>query len=241
MGKLAELYPQYYRDISEFDDADVYFICELFGVNDASGCTHHSIKKLLLPGVRTGGKTRYDDIKEARDTLTRKLELIEMFERAKKDKPPFKIQGHTAYINDALIATGPISAEMNEAFKETYAREMAERKHAKATHPASDLVKCTPEMIEKATQRKEAIPNEFRNFCQPPRTPLVTPSAKEDDKVVSIWVSKDMAFLTLCQELNIRPHVMRQYRQAWDDMPLYSVVTKGHYRTNPIPPEAFNA
>lgn len=208
MGKLAELYPQYYRDISEFDDADVYFICELFGVNDASGCTHHSIKKLLLPGVRTGGKTRYDDIKEARDTLTRKLELIEMFERAKKEsQDPSEVKGGKVHLFDAPISDAQLSVAQ----------------------------------VFNAPMRSSAVPKEFRTVCQPPRTPLVTPSAKEDDKVVSIWVSKDMAFLTLCQELNIRPHVMRQYRQAWDDIQLYSVVTKGHYRTKPIPPEAFNA
>jgi hypothetical protein len=48
---------------------------KLFNIQDPSGCIQHASKKLLLSGVRTGGKSAYDDIKEARDTLTRWLEL----------------------------------------------------------------------------------------------------------------------------------------------------------------------
>lgn len=72
---MASLYPKYYRDVSHIDSIDVYGVCQLFGVSDASGALHHAIKKLLLSGVRTGGKSARKDIEEARDTLNRYLEF----------------------------------------------------------------------------------------------------------------------------------------------------------------------
>ncbi len=74
-SSLAELYPKYYKDFSGVDDADVYLVHHRFSIQDPSGCIHHASKKLLLSGVRTGGKSKYDDIKEARDTLTRWLQI----------------------------------------------------------------------------------------------------------------------------------------------------------------------
>lgn len=74
--RMSYKYPKYYKSIpTGMVDLDIYAVCQIFQVNDYSGAIHHAIKKLLLPGVRTGGKTRRDDIKEARDTLTRWLEL----------------------------------------------------------------------------------------------------------------------------------------------------------------------
>ena len=76
-GSMSEKYPKYYKDVSDLDEMDVYEVCERFEVNDHSGCTHHAIKKLLLPGDRTGGKSLRDDIVEARDTLTRRIEMLD--------------------------------------------------------------------------------------------------------------------------------------------------------------------
>lgn len=72
---LSQLYPAYYKDVSELDEIDVYATHLVFQINDPSGCIHHSSKKLLLSGARTGGKPAWKDIKEARDTLTRYLQL----------------------------------------------------------------------------------------------------------------------------------------------------------------------
>lgn len=73
---VAQKYPKYYKAIpKDWDSIDVYGICKLFPVKDDSGCIHHALKKLLVPGVRTGGKSFYNDIQEARDTLNRWLEL----------------------------------------------------------------------------------------------------------------------------------------------------------------------
>lgn len=72
---MAERYPQYYKDTGDMTEIDVYAVHHLFNLQDPSGCLHHSSKKLLLSGVRTGGKSAFKDIKEARDTLTRWLQL----------------------------------------------------------------------------------------------------------------------------------------------------------------------
>jgi len=73
--KLSELYPKYFKPVTELDEVDVYQVHELFQVTDYSGAIHHASKKLLLSGVRTGGKSKFDDIREARDTLNRWLEI----------------------------------------------------------------------------------------------------------------------------------------------------------------------
>lgn len=76
-ASLADKYPKYYKRIpEEWKVIDVYGVHHLFPIkNDDSGCIRHSSKKLLLPGVRTGGKSFYKEIVEARDTLNRWLEL----------------------------------------------------------------------------------------------------------------------------------------------------------------------
>ena len=71
----AATYPAYFKDVSHLKEIDVYQVHKLFGLDDPSGALHHASKKLLLSGVRTGGKPKYTDIKEARDSLNRWLEL----------------------------------------------------------------------------------------------------------------------------------------------------------------------
>lgn len=72
----AVLYPHYFKDVSHLSEVDVYRVCKLFGVNDASGAKHHAIKKLLVSGNR-GAKDNIQDIIEARDTLNRLITLME--------------------------------------------------------------------------------------------------------------------------------------------------------------------
>lgn len=71
----AQKYPKYFRDVKELDSVDTYEINRLFPVKDDSGAIYHARKKLLIPGSRTGGKSMYEDIREARDTLNRWLEM----------------------------------------------------------------------------------------------------------------------------------------------------------------------
>lgn len=68
-------YPKYYKDVSKLEALDVYQVHQLFGIDDPSGAIQHASKKLLLSGNRTGGKSKFTDIREARDTLNRWLEM----------------------------------------------------------------------------------------------------------------------------------------------------------------------
>jgi hypothetical protein len=65
----------YFKPVAHLTEIDVYRICEMY-VDDRSGATQHAIKKLLLPGERGAGKSREQDIKEAVDTLNRKLQMM---------------------------------------------------------------------------------------------------------------------------------------------------------------------
>lgn len=76
---MAQLYPQYYKSVGGLTEVDVYAVHLLFDIQDPSGAIQHASKKLLLSGARTGGKSMATDIKEARDTLTRWLQLHEQF------------------------------------------------------------------------------------------------------------------------------------------------------------------
>ena len=72
---LSAKYPKYYKPVGNLTEVDVYAVHKLFDIKDPSGAIQHASKKLLLSGVRTGGKSAYHDIKEARDTLTRWMQL----------------------------------------------------------------------------------------------------------------------------------------------------------------------
>ena len=74
-SKVSTNYPKYYRSVTGLDTVDVYQVHKLFDIQDPSGAIQHASKKLLLSGMRTGGKSQYDDIREARDTLNRWLEM----------------------------------------------------------------------------------------------------------------------------------------------------------------------
>lgn len=66
----------YHKNVKDLDSVDIYAVCELFEVEDASGATQHAIKKLLMAGRRGGGKAYMKDLREARDTIERKLALL---------------------------------------------------------------------------------------------------------------------------------------------------------------------
>lgn len=74
-ARMSDLYPKYYKNVEHLEEVDVYMVHHLFNIQDPSGAIQHASKKLLLSGVRTGGKSAYQDIKEARDTLNRWLQI----------------------------------------------------------------------------------------------------------------------------------------------------------------------
>lgn len=76
---LSEKYPKYYKALPAgvpVNGIDVYAINMMFPLDDPTGCLEHARKKLLVPGVRSGGKSMLKDITEARDTLNRYIDLM---------------------------------------------------------------------------------------------------------------------------------------------------------------------
>lgn len=70
---LAHKYPHYHKDVSHLQSIDVYRVLELYGVTDNT--IGHAIKKLLCAGQR-GAKDAEKDIREAVDTLNRRLQML---------------------------------------------------------------------------------------------------------------------------------------------------------------------
>ena len=93
--KLSELYPKYYKELPKWvepTEVDTYVINKMFPVDDPTGCILHARKKLLIPGVRSGGKSMLKDITEARDTLNRYIALMSPEAEPKEDQPSPKQQ-----------------------------------------------------------------------------------------------------------------------------------------------------
>lgn len=67
----------YYKDVRHLDYIDIYRFCDLFIEDDPSGALHHAIKKLAACGRRGAGKDELKDLKEAADTINRKIEMLE--------------------------------------------------------------------------------------------------------------------------------------------------------------------
>lgn len=72
----------YFKDVVHLTEIDVYRVCDIFDVQDASGATQHALKKLLLPGQRGGGKSIRKDYQEALDTIARRIEMMDEDEAA---------------------------------------------------------------------------------------------------------------------------------------------------------------
>ena len=69
---LADRYPNQYRETGDMGEIDVYAVHNLFEIPDHSGCLQQASSKLLMTGT---SDTVYRDIKEARDILTRWMQL----------------------------------------------------------------------------------------------------------------------------------------------------------------------
>ena len=66
--RLAADYPAYWKALpAHWAAIDTYRVDDLFPL--PSSRLYHTRKKLLVPGCRTGGKTVYQDLKEAHRTL----------------------------------------------------------------------------------------------------------------------------------------------------------------------------
>lgn len=67
---LSMKYPDQYKDVGDITEIDAFAVHHLFQLQDPSGCLQHASRKLLMSGTPA-----YKDIREARDTLTRWLQL----------------------------------------------------------------------------------------------------------------------------------------------------------------------
>jgi hypothetical protein len=67
---LSEKYPEQYKSVGDATEIDAFAVHQLFQLQDPSGCLQHASRKLLMSGTPV-----YRDIREARDTLTRWLQL----------------------------------------------------------------------------------------------------------------------------------------------------------------------
>lgn len=70
-AELAKRFPKYWKSLPKHWAAiDTYRVNELFPIiGDDSGRLLHARKKLLVPGMRTGGKSLFTDVSEAYATL----------------------------------------------------------------------------------------------------------------------------------------------------------------------------
>lgn len=72
LASEISLYPAYWRPIpAHWQALDFYRVRSLFPLPEGyeSARLDHALKKLLIPGNRTGGKSVYKDLKEAHATL----------------------------------------------------------------------------------------------------------------------------------------------------------------------------
>jgi hypothetical protein len=71
-GSTSDQFPETYRSVGDMAEIDAYAVFHLFQIQDPSGCLQDAGKKLLHSG---SSPTRYRDVREARDILTRWLNL----------------------------------------------------------------------------------------------------------------------------------------------------------------------
>lgn len=68
-------YSKYSIDVKDLDSIDVAGICKRYEIDDPSGMTQQAVKKLLLGGKRSGGKSIEKDYREAIMSIERTIEL----------------------------------------------------------------------------------------------------------------------------------------------------------------------
>lgn len=66
------LFPHYFKETPKSSHIDIYWVLKAWDVT--CPCVQHAIKKLMAAGMR-GAKNKEKDLKEARDAITRALEL----------------------------------------------------------------------------------------------------------------------------------------------------------------------
>lgn len=70
---MSQKHSHYHKDVSHLKSIDIYRMLELFGVTDQA--LGHAVKKLICAGQR-GSKSFEQDVREAVDTLNRRLQML---------------------------------------------------------------------------------------------------------------------------------------------------------------------
>jgi hypothetical protein len=70
---MAVKYPEYFVDVEDNSEIDIYKVHQLFNIQDPSGCIQSASKRLLMSSTHAGDSI--SNITKARDTLNRWLEL----------------------------------------------------------------------------------------------------------------------------------------------------------------------
>lgn len=70
---MSQKHSHYHKDVSHLKSIDIYRLLELFDVTDQA--IGHAVKKLICAGKR-GSKSFEQDVREAVDTLNRRLQMI---------------------------------------------------------------------------------------------------------------------------------------------------------------------
>lgn len=73
LAEQPKKHNHYFKDVSMFEEIDVYVVLRLFNVTDPS--IQHAVKKLLVAGGRGAGKDINKDIQESIDSLLRWQEI----------------------------------------------------------------------------------------------------------------------------------------------------------------------
>lgn len=72
---LSNKYQRHFRSVSDVEEVDIYAVHQMFNLQDPSGCIQSASKKLLMSGTMRNGESLHRAIEEARDTLSRWLQL----------------------------------------------------------------------------------------------------------------------------------------------------------------------
>lgn len=103
---MTRKHSHYHKAVGHLESIDVYRVIELFGVTD--GAAQHALKKLLCAGQR-GNKTFEQDIREAYDTLARRLQMFEE-DAPKSVDTTCKADPMAEFPAPTFVPPGPISS-----------------------------------------------------------------------------------------------------------------------------------
>lgn len=147
--ELLARYPDYYKDVRHLEVIDIYRILDLYGVTDPT--VQHAVKKLLIPGKRSGGKAPEKDMMEAVHTLERGAIMREEDMNKGKLSP-----------KPAVVVTNTVSAP---SISDKVIQEMIT--DPTPIVPVRDINACA---IPECTARRE-IGSSFCSRHQPPKAP----------------------------------------------------------------------